>query len=668
MPAASRGGAGERDVRRRRRHLSTKHRVSGGHLVGEVVATAGLIALIFALARTERGASRRPAVGAYIGAAYWFTSSTSFANPAVTVGRMFSDTFAGIAPGSVPAFIGAQDHRRSSSVIGARPRSSIPRRRRARPTTSVAPARCTDAQTIAPTQGTSPMHLVAIGGSDAGISAALRARELDPTVDVTVVVADAYPNFSICGIPYYVSGEVTHWRNLAHRTHADLEATGMRLRLDTPPPRSTSPASALAVRDQHGGAAGSTTTSSIVGTGALPVRRPIAGLDRARPRRRRARAALDGRHLRPHAHPGTHPARRPRSSSAPDTSAWRWPKGSPSAASHVTQIEMLPEVLPTVDPELGALVHAELRRHGVEVHTGTTVTRITRTGRRRAGCTSTAPDPTASRSAGTSTSCSSSSASGRTPTCSTAPAPTPAPRGAVVVDEAMRTGLPHVWAAGDCVVTHHRLLGAHLPAARHYRAQAGPGRRRERRSAAAPAFAGSLGTQVVKVFDLVAARTGLRDHEATAAGYTPRPRRPPPTTTRPTTPARSRSPSASPATAGTGQLLGAQLVGARGTETAKRVDIYATALFHGMTVDALSDLDLSYTPPLGSPWDAVQMAAQAWVRRPRRAEVAQWRTRPRSYQLGSRCVHDDGDSDQAEQRSVTSQRSGRKPSGDHARK
>ena len=77
------------------------------------------------------------------------------------------------------------------------------------------------------------MRLVAIGGSDAGVSAALRARELDPTADVTVVVADAYPNFSICGIPYYISGEVTHWRNLAHRTHADLEAAGMTLRLDT---------------------------------------------------------------------------------------------------------------------------------------------------------------------------------------------------------------------------------------------------------------------------------------------------------------------------------------------------------------------------------------------------------------------------------------------------
>jgi len=88
--------------------LSTNDR-SDWHLwVGEVVATAGLVALIFALARADRGAFAAPAVGAYIGAAYWFTSSTSFANPSVTVGRMFSDTFAGIAPVSVPGFVLAQ--------------------------------------------------------------------------------------------------------------------------------------------------------------------------------------------------------------------------------------------------------------------------------------------------------------------------------------------------------------------------------------------------------------------------------------------------------------------------------------------------------------------------------------------------------------------------------
>jgi glycerol uptake facilitator-like aquaporin len=88
--------------------ISTKARAGAGHFVGEVVATAALIALVFGLARTGRAALSAGAVGAYIGAAYWFTSSTSFANPAVTVGRVFSDTFAGIAPGSLPTFIAAQ--------------------------------------------------------------------------------------------------------------------------------------------------------------------------------------------------------------------------------------------------------------------------------------------------------------------------------------------------------------------------------------------------------------------------------------------------------------------------------------------------------------------------------------------------------------------------------
>ncbi len=88
--------------------LATTERDGAHLLLGEVVATAGLVTLIFVLARTGRGALAAPAVGAYIGAAYWFTSSTSFANPAVTVGRMFSDTFAGIAPGSVPGFLAAQ--------------------------------------------------------------------------------------------------------------------------------------------------------------------------------------------------------------------------------------------------------------------------------------------------------------------------------------------------------------------------------------------------------------------------------------------------------------------------------------------------------------------------------------------------------------------------------
>ncbi|MEU6166117.1 MIP/aquaporin family protein [Streptomyces tanashiensis] len=91
---------------------STHDRSAGNLLLGEVVATAGLILLIFGLARTDRLRFAPVAVASYIGAAYWFTSSTSFANPAVTIGRAFTDTFAGIAPASVPAFVGMQ-------IIGA---------------------------------------------------------------------------------------------------------------------------------------------------------------------------------------------------------------------------------------------------------------------------------------------------------------------------------------------------------------------------------------------------------------------------------------------------------------------------------------------------------------------------------------------------------------------
>ncbi len=88
--------------------ISTKQRASGAHFLSELIATAGLLLLIFALVRTDRRTVIPAAVGAYIAGAYFFTSSTSFANPAITVGRMFSDSFAGIAPSSVPLFVVAQ--------------------------------------------------------------------------------------------------------------------------------------------------------------------------------------------------------------------------------------------------------------------------------------------------------------------------------------------------------------------------------------------------------------------------------------------------------------------------------------------------------------------------------------------------------------------------------
>ena len=186
-------------------------------------------------------------------------------------------------------------------------------------------------------------------------------------------------------------------------------------------------------------------------------------------------------------------------------------------------------------------------------------------------------------------------------------------KGAIAVDERMRTNLPDVLAAGDCVVTHHRLLGqTYLPL--------GTTAHKQGRVAGENAlggnrqFAGSLGTQVVKIFDQAAARTGLRDHEAQTAGFDPVTVGSEADDHKAYYPGSHRIAMRVTGDRATGQLLGLQLFGHKNAEIAKRIDIAATAIFHHMTVDALSDLDLSYTPPLGSPWEAVQVGAQTWVR------------------------------------------------------
>jgi NADPH-dependent 2,4-dienoyl-CoA reductase/sulfur reductase-like enzyme len=187
----------------------------------------------------------------------------------------------------------------------------------------------------------------------------------------------------------------------------------------------------------------------------------------------------------------------------------------------VTQMEQLPQVLPTVDPQLAVQVHAELAAHGVEVLAATTVRRISRAAPGQVGrlhVRATAADGTAvTRHADMVL-----VVVGVRPetTLAAEAGATLAAMGAIAVDRGMRTGLPDVFAAGDCVVTYHRLLGqTYLPLGTTAHKQgrvAGEnalgGNRR---------FAGSLGTQVVKIFDQAAARAGLRDHEAKAAGFDP---------------------------------------------------------------------------------------------------------------------------------------------------
>jgi NADPH-dependent 2,4-dienoyl-CoA reductase/sulfur reductase-like enzyme len=446
-------------------------------------------------------------------------------------------------------------------------------------------------------------RVLVIGGSDAGISAGLRVHELGPDVRPLLVVADAYPNFSICGIPYHVSGEVPDWRSLAHRTRADLENAGLDLRLNTRAVAIDADARTVTVTGEHGEEQ-LDYDRLIVGTGAVPIRPPIDGLDTL--------GAADGVHLL-HTMDDTFALtttldRNPRSAVVVGAGyiGLEMVEAMRTRGIDVTLVEQLPQVLSTVDSELGGLVADELRAHEVDIRTGTLVHRIERT---PSGLTVSGsngfekhtdvvlvvvgvrPDTTLAETAGVKLGV----------------------RGAISVDRSMRTNVDGIFAAGDCVHTYHRLLqqDAYLPLGTTAHKQgrvAG-----ENALGGTREFAGSLGTQVLKVFDLAIARTGLRDHEATAFR--------PMTIEAVADDHKAYYPGARPihiritGDADTGRLLGAQLVGHRDSAVHKRVDTYATAIHHGMTVAEIEDLDLSYTPPLGSPFDAVQLATQAWVRR-----------------------------------------------------
>jgi NADPH-dependent 2,4-dienoyl-CoA reductase/sulfur reductase-like enzyme len=441
------------------------------------------------------------------------------------------------------------------------------------------------------------VHLVIVGGSDAGISAALRAREVAPDTDVTVVVADRFPNFSICGIPYHVSGDVPRWQSLAHRGLPELEATGMLLRLDAVARRIDPVARRLTVVTGEEIAY----DELVIGTGAAPVRPPIDGLDRL--------GAADGVFLL-HSMADTFALtaaleQQPRAALVVGAGyiGVEMVEALSARGLQVTQVEGLPEVLPAVDLQLGELVRQRIEKAGVEVVTGVTVGSIRRDGRLvvegSAGfrrevdlvlvVVGVRPDTALAETAGVRLGA----------------------RKAIKVDRSMRTSVPHVWAAGDCVVTHHRLLGeTYLPLGTTAHKQgrvAG-----ENAVGGSREYAGSLGSQVVKVFDLVVGRTGVRDAEAEVAGFHPV------TVAASAEDHKAYYPGAEPIAMRwtgdihSGRLLGVQLVGRLGSEIAKRVDVAAVAIHSGLSVADISDLDLTYTPPLGSPWDAIQVGAQAW--------------------------------------------------------
>ena len=440
------------------------------------------------------------------------------------------------------------------------------------------------------------MRLSIIGGSDAGISAALRARELDRSTEITVVLADAFPNFSICGLPFYLSGETPDWKMLAHRT----EFEGIELLRNHTATAIHPNSKTVSVQDRSGQIRKLNYDRLVIGTGAAPIKPAIHGIE------------LPGVFFL-HTMESSFEVERYLEEKKPQSAiivgagyiGVEMADALTLRGLKVTLVGKTKSVLGTVDSDLGELVDAEFRRHGVELVNATEINSVRSEGSKLVVAGASGFQGEADMvliAAGVRPS---------TEIAREAGIPTGA-HGAICVDRFMRTECDDIYAAGDCVETWHCVLDryAYLPLGTTSHKQgrvAGEnavGGQRE--------FQGSCGTQVVKVFDLAIARTGLRHAEAAQAGFDPFTAEARVWDHKAYYPGAHEMHVRITGDLRTGRLLGAQIVGHWQSQVSKRIDIFAAALFAGMSVDSLNDLDLSYTPPLSSPWDPVQMAAQAW--------------------------------------------------------
>lgn len=443
--------------------------------------------------------------------------------------------------------------------------------------------------------------LIIIGGSDAGISAALRVKELMPDARVTVITEDHYPNFSICGLPFLISGEVPHWEALAHRTIAEIEKASIELLIG----RKVELIDPIAKIINLGKDSHSITKYSydrlLIATGGMSARPPISGTDNEGVFF--LRWIDDGRKMLGYL------AKQSVKKAVVIGGGYIGLEMADALTRRgigVTVVEYASSLLTTMDEELGHHVRKELEQKGVRVKTGMPVNEILRSDNEimvisqngeklhadmviiAAGSK---PNTDLAQKAGI--------ALGTT--------------GAIYVDRQMKTNQPDIFAAGDCAEVWHRIIekNVYLPlgttAHKHGRVAG------ENMADGCACYEGSLGTQVVAVFDLVIARTGLRDSEATAAGFVPFTEHLETWDHKVYYPSARRIIIRVTGDRKTGKLLGAQIAGHRSSEIAKRIDIFATALYHGMKVEDIGKLDLSYTPPLSTPWDPVQMAAHAWI-------------------------------------------------------
>ncbi len=443
-------------------------------------------------------------------------------------------------------------------------------------------------------------RLVVIGGDAAGMSAASQARRRRGPDDLAIVAFERgnFTSFSACGIPYFVGETVSELDQLIARTPEEFEAMDIEVHLRHEVTAIDTDAQRLTVKGPDG-ERNEPYDQLMVATGAVPKRPDIPGADadgifgvQTLDHGLDIKAAIEA--------------------TAPKHAVvigggyigLEMAEAMVNRGIRVTLIDRNPQPMTTLDPDMGALVADAMRGMGIDVRTNQTVTGFeVAHGSVTAVVTADGEVPTDIVILGL----------GVRPNVELAQEAglRLGGSGAVAVDRQMRASVTGVWSAGDCAEKYHRITRTGVAFA------LGTHANKEGRVAGInlgggyATFPGVVGTAVSKICDYEVARTGLKESEATAAGFDFITSIVESTTRAGYFPGATKMKVKLLVEQRSGLLLGAQIIGREGA--AKRIDVLATALWNEMTVDDLHQVDLSYAPPFSPVWDPVLIAARkAW--------------------------------------------------------
>jgi len=441
-------------------------------------------------------------------------------------------------------------------------------------------------------------RLVIIGGDAAGMSAAAQARRMTSADALEIVAFErgSHTSYAACGLPYLVGGVVEVPEALVARTPEQHRANGIDVHTRHDVTAIDTQAATVTVRDLDKGLDSVVHYDDLlIATGASGITPPWPGID--------AEGVLQLRTLDDAAQVERRLGAGARHAVVVGAGyiGLEVAEGLLARGLAVTVIERLAAPMGAVlDADMAVAVADAMRAAGIDLRLGTAVTGFTVVDG-RVTAVETAAGSVAADLVVIGLGVRANAELARAAGIGVGQA------GGIVVDDHLRTGTPHVWAAGDCVESRHRITGRAVAVALGTHANK-QGRAAGTNIAGGDAsFGGVLGTAITKFQHLEIARTGLTEHEAAAAGLD---------AFGITTEAQSRAhyyPGAESmrikivAERRTGRLLGAQIVGGQGA--GKRIDVLATALWNGMTVQEVGGMDLSYAPPFSPVWDPVLLAA-----------------------------------------------------------